>query len=112
MARLQGQHTYATAQAFLDQHILQSMQELSPFPLDSNGQAEWFFSLNTIACETIPREMVRALCRDLTDRGLCLFRRGLFDEDGMPAGSGYGITAKGLGYLHSLQAHNSNQDIQ
>ncbi|MFB9149563.1 hypothetical protein [Roseovarius ramblicola] len=45
----------------------------------------------------------RALRRDLTDRGLARYQRGLFSDDGLPAGAGYAITPKGLRYLCALE---------
>lgn len=58
--------------------------------------------LVALECEWFPRETTRAVCRDLTDRGMAHFMRGLFTDDGYPAGAGYGITRRGLRYLAAL----------
>jgi hypothetical protein len=43
----------------------------------------------------IPRELCRAVIRGMIDKGLAQYLRGLWSEDGMPAGAGYCITDKG-----------------
>jgi len=40
-------------------------------------------------------KVVRRACRSLARKGLAVFMRGLFDDDGMVAGSGYGSTKAG-----------------
>jgi hypothetical protein len=50
----------------------------------------------------IPRSKVRRAVRGLARKGFAEFRRGLWTEDGKPAGSGYRCTPKGLG--HYLEA--------
>lgn len=44
-------------------------------------------------------DMARAICRDLAGNGLAEHLRGLWHEDGGPAGTGYGITRKGIALL-------------
>lgn len=58
---------------------------------------ETFFSFDALSRKTgIGRDYVRAICRSLTDQGLCWYLNTLFSEDGMVAGSGYGLTRKGI----------------
>lgn len=42
------------------------------------------------------RAVVRRCCRSLKRKGLAAFARGLWTEDGLPAGSGYGATRAGV----------------
>ncbi len=56
----------------------------------------WHRGLNSITDMTgIPRELCRAVIRGLIDKGLAQYHRGLWTEDGMPAGAGYRITDEG-----------------
>lgn len=49
-----------------------------------------------IAADTkIEIKVVRPACRSLARKGLTEFMRGLFDEDGLTAGSGYAATREG-----------------
>lgn len=41
---------------------------------------------------------VKRAVRGLARKGLAEYRRGLFDDDGLTAGSGYGITRKGIDF--------------
>lgn len=43
----------------------------------------------------LSRREVRLSCRRLTRKGFAEFARGLWSEDGMPAGSGYAATEAG-----------------
>lgn len=43
----------------------------------------------------LDRKRVRRACRSLTRKGLAQFARGLWTEDGEPAGSGYAATKAG-----------------
>lgn len=64
--------------------------------LDTVPEPGWCRGLRSIAEMTgIPRELCRALIRGLIDKGLATYHRGLWTEDGEPAGSGYAITDKG-----------------
>lgn len=52
-----------------------------------------FLAFKTISKRTrLPRERVRRACRSLTRKGLAKYQRGLWTEDGTPAGSGYAAT--------------------
>ena len=46
-------------------------------------------------CIGLDRKRVRRACRSLARKGLLQFGRGLWTEDGEPAGSGYGATTDG-----------------
>jgi hypothetical protein len=88
------------ARDILDMCILSDMNNCTAV----FGRYDTYYRLNDLGDpDIIPREMVRAICRDLTDRGMVRFRRGLFTEDGEVAGSGYGLTRKGLHHLIVLE---------
>lgn len=44
----------------------------------------------------LERKVVRRACRSLARKGLAEFHKGLWTEDGEPAGSGYSATKKSL----------------
>lgn len=52
----------------------------------------------------IPRPIVRGILQELRNRGFVAFERGLWDEDGQPAGSGYRILDKGREVLEAWPA--------
>ena len=61
-----------------------------------HGETNTYYSFHYLAKETgLPECMVRCICRELTDRGLLQFSKGLWSEDGRLAGAGYALTAKG-----------------
>lgn len=67
---------------------------------DLTSGGEYATHLRPIAERTgLPRDVISATLRHLTDRGLTRFQRGLFTEDGDPAGSGYSLTAEGLAFV-------------
>lgn len=45
------------------------------------------------------RKAVRRACRSLARKGLALYGRGLWSDDGEPAGSGYRCTKEGAEFL-------------
>jgi hypothetical protein len=92
--------TLSEIQRALDRRILQYMEECRPSSYDRHGFA---FQLNCFVQEPeITKDMARAVCRSLTDRGYAFYMSGLFTEDGEVAGAGYGITDKGAEYLKTL----------
>lgn len=87
-------------QEALDRHVLLYMMEAQNSTFSRDGCA---FHLNSfVEMPWITKEMARAICRSLTDRGFAFYMRGLFTEDGDPAGAGYGITDAGAEYLSNL----------
>ncbi len=89
---------YPDVQAFLDHHVLQYMADY-----DCHTDFDWVaLHLHCFTNEWITKDMARAICRSLRDRGYARFERGLWNEDGEPAGAGYRITKKGRDYLASL----------
>lgn len=50
----------------------------------------------------LDRKIVRRACRSLTRKGLAQFGRGLWTEDGEPAGSGYASTKDGAALAQTL----------
>lgn len=86
------------ARQFMDRYVLSVM---------AGGQGsfeatEYFRPLAAFERNWFSRDMARAFLRDLTDRGLAQYSRGLWTEDGEPAGSGYAITNAGLALLDKL----------
>jgi hypothetical protein len=71
--------------------ILRRIEEVA-----SGTEFEWL-AVNFRAFDDlgIPREVVRGILREMAGRGLVAYERGLFDEDGQVAGSGYRILPKG-----------------
>lgn len=47
----------------------------------------------------LDERQVRIACRSLARKGLAEFQRGLFDQDGMVAGSGYSATEQGAALI-------------
>lgn len=62
------------------------------------GYAHAFSAIN------LPRERARAACRSLAAKGLAVYCRGLMDDDGRPAGSGYAPTSLGVEIGKALDA--------
>lgn len=50
--------------------------------------------------ENLDLKAVRRACRSLRKKGLAEFHRGLMDEDGQVAGSGYCISKAGKAFMH------------
>ncbi|MBL4768118.1 MAG: Lar family restriction alleviation protein [Rhodobacteraceae bacterium] len=82
---------------FLDSWVLQHIVEMTP-----DEEFGWGFPFAAFTNEYLSRDLIRATCRSLTDRGHTVFMNSLFTDDGMVAGSGYGITKKGRGYFTAL----------
>lgn len=58
---------------------------------------EFFRGFRSFSAETgLDRSQVRLACRSLARKGLARYQRGLFNDDGECAGSGYGITREGV----------------
>ncbi|KIC36523.1 hypothetical protein [Leisingera sp. ANG-M7] len=96
--------SYENARRMFDRHILECIVEKGNAAF---GATETFYGLAFFMNDWVSKDLARALLRDLTDRGFCHFHRGLFNDDGEPAGSGYGITEKGLEYYQELVAENA-----
>jgi len=92
----------ATLIADLDRFVLRRLANMTG-PNSPFGMGYTATTLAWLTCDHIKREMARAVVRDLTDRGMALYMRGLFSDDGMVAGAGYGITEKGMRYLAALE---------
>jgi hypothetical protein len=63
---------------------------------DGGGYAHFSYVIERTG---FPRPIVRRICRYLARRGLAEYSRGLWSEDGEPAGAGYGITKAGIAAL-------------
>lgn len=78
-------------------------QEILWYVVDNSlWEDEWFFNFRAFD-HVADREIVRGLCRSMRNRGLMRYKAGLFSEDGMVAGGGYGTTRKGRRYLAALE---------
>ncbi len=53
---------------------------------------------------------VRRACRAMKEAGLLFFARGLMDEDGQVAGSGYGLTDVGRAKFSEILASEAKAD--
>lgn len=70
--------------------------------LDALGLDSYYcFSFSAIP---LPRSRARAACRRLAQLGLARFERGLVTDDGELAGSGYGITDRGVHMMRGIHA--------
>lgn len=81
----------------LDRFVLQTMVDCSP-----GDPTEWAFGFGYLGDGYVHRDIIRGVCRSLTERGFCIYRRSLFNDDGEVAGSGYGITREGIEYYKTL----------
>lgn len=89
----------SAALAAFDLHILETLASAW------NDGGDWVaLPLKCLVTHEISRDMARAICRSLRTRGYAEFKRGLWTEDGEPAGAGYTITKAGRKYLDELQA--------
>ncbi|WP_226552931.1 hypothetical protein [Celeribacter naphthalenivorans] len=81
-----------TAIGWIERLTLIRMSELGA----DFGATDTYYSLAMITPPSMERELTRAILRQLTDKGLCKFKNGLFREDGYTGGSGYSLTDAGL----------------
>lgn len=94
-------NTYQQMQDFLDRHFLSKMD-------GESGEFDWIaFSIASFTTDEIDREFARGYLRSLRSRGLSAYERGLWSEDGMPAGSGYRITEAGRERLAQIEREGS-----
>jgi hypothetical protein len=52
----------------------------------------------------LPRHHVRRAVRGLARKGFAKYARGLWSDDGRPAGSGYALTDAGLAFVDAIEA--------
>lgn len=92
--------TIDAAAGFLEHWILATIVERTPATYDPG---QFFFGLNNFTDPGVfDRESVRGFLKDMRNRGLLVYGKGLMDEDGNPAGSGYTITPAGIERLKAL----------
>ena len=61
---------------------------------------DWCYSLGRVSGETgIPREICRGLIAELRADGLVVYEKGLLDDAGEVAGSGYHLSRRGVAFL-------------
>lgn len=76
-----------------DLKVLKALEETSD---------EWIMPFDPIAHETkLDRRIVRLSCRRLARKGLAEYRKGLWTDEGLPAGAGYMITKNGTDHLRT-----------
>lgn len=63
-----------------------------------------FYFRGIVSKTGLDLKQVRRYCHSLTKKGLAEYVRGLFDDDGMAAGSGYAATNEGYKFIR-----NSNE---
>lgn len=64
---------------------------------------DYYYAFATLASDTrIDRKAVRRACRSLARKGLTKYAKGLWNEDGEPCGSGYGLTDEGRVHASGL----------
>lgn len=63
---------------------------------DDYTQSHWAYGFDYMTRETgLDRKAVRLSCRRLARKGLLSYERGLWTEEGRPAGAGYACTKQG-----------------
>jgi hypothetical protein len=67
---------------------------------DGGGYAHFAYVIKETG---FSRQVVRRICRHLARQGLAEYCRGLWSEDGRPAGAGYGITRAGIAALEAKE---------
>ena len=63
------------------------------------GEIAYMYFRNIAAETKLELKQVSRACRSLRKKGLAEFMRGLFSDDGMAAGSGYGATPEGEKFI-------------
>ena len=86
------------ARRCLERAILAQLQDSY-----SRSQDLCFMSIKSLETDVIGLEVTRGLLRDLRANDLVTFEKGLFTDDGEPAGAGYAITPTGRDYLRALE---------
>ena len=80
------------AVAILERAVLAVLIDVAERTPETN-----FVGFQKVARETgIGRELVRAILRQLRDKGLAVYYAGLWSEDGEPRGAGYAATAAAM----------------
>ena len=106
--RFDGTTDFKVIQRHIDHHFLETIVSSTPGDYDVG---EWAFGLNTFVITGImTRELCSAHLKDLRNRGLVQYIRGLFSDEGETAGSGYTITPAGLERLEEIKFTETNDD--
>lgn len=86
--------------------VPKALAALRSITLEALSEAEEGFCLplSRLSIRTgLPRETLRGIIADLRAEGLASHHRGLMDESGVCAGSGYAITDAGLAELRTIR---------
>lgn len=81
----------------INEKELKVLKQLS----SSYDPEDWgaFYFKSLISSTGLELKEVRRACRSLAKKGLAKYERGLVDEDGIPAGSGYRATEEGAAFI-------------
>ena len=72
---------------------------------DYGDDGEMALTLKGLSEHTgLPRETLRGIVADLRADELAIYLRGLWSDDGTPAGAGYAITAAGIAEISTREA--------
>ncbi|KEP68822.1 hypothetical protein DL1_08575 [Thioclava dalianensis] len=93
-----------------DQLELKLLGKMMTDPADF-GRFDTYWNIKAFVSDEITYDIARAILRDMTNRKLCDFRSGLFDEEGIVAGSGYGVTEAGAKHYESLMYYRPPEPI-
>ena len=81
--------------ATIEMSVLKILNEY--YKNSEGGQA--YYTWKIAEGTGLPEEYARCALLSLRNKGMAIWARGLFDDDGMTAGSGYAITEQGQNYL-------------
>ena len=85
----------------LEQAILLALPGQRQHPNFGYG---YFSCLDVIADDAgVDKEAARFACKRLRNKGLAIYKNGLFTEDGEPCGSGYALTELGRDAIAELK---------
>jgi hypothetical protein len=96
------------ARRAIDMHIFEVMfQGYVP----DYGTCETYLGFDAFVAPGLTRDIVRGVLHDLTNQGLCRFRRGQTDEDGSLVPPGYGLTQAGISAYLEMSGRTRPQGI-
>jgi hypothetical protein len=84
----------------MEHSVLRVLSEYGPC-------GEYFIYTKTVMKKTgLSRIWSTAILKSLRNKGLVKYQTGLFTDYGMTAGSGYGLTNKGIKYVQDFKIKN------
>lgn len=88
----------------LNENEIKVLYMLARMWSDSWGESSFTYFRYIVEETKLELKVVRRACRSLRRKGLAEFMRGLMDDEGQVAGSGYGATQAGREWV---EAHDS-----